>query len=146
MYDPEAYRELERREQVAAALPMDHAELRTLADELAFIIDAGKLDRLKQVFQERTSGTPAYHDGVRYHDYQDNPARIAEFELRRNLRDDQYKYHPLVKALVELLNIPQQQAIAVVVEREVVGYRRTMVDLIHEAHRKLSRQSRRASA
>lgn len=126
-------------------LPMDHAELRQLADELAFIIDAGKLDRLKQVFQDRTASRAPYHDGIRYHEYQQNPIRAAESELERSLRDGRYQWHPLVAALVGLLGVPQEQAIAVVAEREVVGYRRTMVDLIHEAHRKLSKQQRRAS-
>jgi hypothetical protein len=139
------YREQEQRERDTAALPMDLAELREITRKVQFIIDQGKLDRLRQVFQERIASQGGHHDGVRYWPIANSPAAAAENELRHNLRDDRFQYHPLVTTLVELLNVPREQAIAAVVEIEVVGFRRTMLDLIDEAHHKLSKQQRRAS-
>lgn len=126
-------------------LPMDLAELREVARKVEAIIDAGKLDRLREVFSERTGYRLAHHDGQRYWPTEPTAARQAENDLHQSLKNGTIKYRlPVIEALTDLLNVPEEQAIAAAVELNVSGNRAAALKLIDEAYRTITTQ-RRAS-
>jgi hypothetical protein len=129
------------------SLEMDLGELAEIAKRLQALIDAGHLDRIKEIFRDRTGMAGGYHDGQQYHQILPSPARKAENQLKSDLRSGTIRWsYPVIGALVELLGVSENQAVAAAVQINVHGFRAEAIQVINEAYAKLMAfQKRRAS-
>lgn len=105
---------------------MDPAELREAARKLAYITEAGCLDRFAEVLMERLD------------EHRDDLNR------QKHVRDKPGTFLPLVDHLTRYLDVSQEQAEAAAVDACLTTPRSIALDLLDEAFHKVKR-SRRAS-